>query len=333
MRFTLLLVLTACAATTQAQPLNYSILRIELMNSTLYWRGYCGPSDLGKNSNKLPTVAGNPFGTAVGVADIVSVNGQPVKGTAIANVGIGTITPNFTPGSPIGDFQMVPNETWYLAIMNLDGTVIGTLQIAGSGAGPAPAGAPKEITAASWTVTAGTGAFFGVRGYFQAPQDSVSPERRTTDCEDPAYRRINADSGGNKRHPVLYLVAPTQPQILTTSDGPVVVHASDSTLVTTAKPAKAGEVLTLYASGLGPTRPGVDPGQPFSADPLQIVNSPVQVLVNGIAADTLYAGGYPGTLDSYQVNFRVPDGTGSGQVSIQLTSAWMVGPPVKLQLQ
>src|SRR5712692_2526488 len=31
-------------------------------------------------------------------------------------------------------------------------------------------------------------------------------------------------------------------------------------------------MLTLLASGLGPTRSGVDPGQPFAADPPQIVD-------------------------------------------------------------
>jgi len=147
----------------------------------------------------------------------------------------------------------------------------------------------------------------GARGYFQPIQDSLSGERQTTDCEGPAYRRMNADSGGNKRHPILYLIPLTQPQILSTPNGPAVVHASDFTLVTAAKPARAGEALTLFAAGLGPTRPGVDPGQPFTANPPQIVNSPVQVLVNGSPGDTLYAGGYPGAADGYQVNFRVPE--------------------------
>jgi uncharacterized protein (TIGR03437 family) len=44
-------------------------------------------------------------------------------------------------------------------------------------------------------------------------------------------------------------------------------HASDNTLVTRAKPAKAGEILTLFASGLGPTKPGVDLGEPFPRIP------------------------------------------------------------------
>jgi uncharacterized protein (TIGR03437 family) len=77
----------------------------------------------------------------------------------------------------------------------------------------------------------------------------------------------------------------------------------------------------------------VDPGQPFLADPLQVVNSPVQVLVNGNPAEVLFAGGYPGAVDGYQVNFRVPDPTTSGQASIQLFSAWIGGPTVNIQVQ
>ena len=68
-------------------------------------------------------------------------------------------------------------------------------------------------------VTGGTGPFFGARGYWSAQQDSVPAERQTTDCEDRAYRRINADPGGNKRDGVLYLVPLTQPQVSTAPKG------------------------------------------------------------------------------------------------------------------
>ncbi len=42
-----------------------------------------------------------------------------------------------------------------------------------------------------------------------------------------------------------------------------VTHSSDFTLVNASKPAAAGEVLVLFAKGLGPTRPSVSSGQPF----------------------------------------------------------------------
>ena len=87
----------------------------------------------------------------------------------------------------------------------------------------------------------------------------------------------------------------------------------------------------MFASGLGPTRPGVDSGQPFTAD--QVCNSPIEVMVTGRPGEVLYAGGYPGAVDRYQVNFRVPDGTGSGTATVQLTSAWIAGPDVKIVVQ
>ena len=147
--------------------------------------------------------------------------------------------------------------------------------------------------------------------------------------EDPANRRIN---GVESALFILHLIPKRFPEVVTGPAGPGVFHA-DFSPVTAAKPAKAGEVLVLLASGLGPTRPGVDPGQPFSVEPLQVVNSPVQVLVNGNAGDVLYAGGYPGTVNNYQINFRVPDGTSAGQASIQLTAAWVMGPSINIPIQ
>ena len=64
-----------------------------------------------------------------------------------------------------------------------------------------------------------------------------------------------------------------------------------------------------------------------------MVNSPVEVLVNGKPGEVLYAGGYAGAVDGYQVNFRIPDGTASGQAFIQLNSAWIVGGAVKIAVR
>jgi uncharacterized protein (TIGR03437 family) len=138
---------------------------------------------------------------------------------------------------------------------------------------------------------------------------------------------------GNKRHPVLYLIPLTAPQVLVTSSGPAIIHAIDGTRVSALKPAKPGEILSLFASGLGPTKPGVEPGQPFPISPLQSVNSPVQVLVNVEPGDVSYAGGYPAAVDGYQVNFRVPNDAAPGMASIQVTSAWIGGPAVGMPVQ
>jgi len=112
-------------------------------------------------------------------------------------------------------------------------------------------------------IVGGTGAFLGARG--QMGQGAIAvPDRNASMTEDPANRRTH--DGGRVRY-VLHVIPMALPQIVTTASGPVVFHSSDFSPVTTAKPAKAGEVLITMATGVGPTRPGVDPGQPFPAYP------------------------------------------------------------------
>jgi uncharacterized protein (TIGR03437 family) len=124
-----------------------------------------------------------------------------------------------------------------------------------------------------------------------------------------------------------------RPEIIVDSIGPAVVHASDFTRVSAAKPAAAGENLILYATGLGPTRPGVDPGNPFTSNPQQVANSPIEVNANGTPASVLYAGGFPGAVDGYQVSFRLPAGIPSGDVRLQITAAFIAGPEVKIPIR
>ncbi|MBI3470115.1 MAG: hypothetical protein HY013_02010 [Candidatus Solibacter usitatus] len=131
---------------------------------------------------------------------------------------------------------------------------------------------------------------------------------------------------------MLTLIPMYVPQIAITGSGPAVFHA-DFSPVAEAKPARAGEVLIVRATGLGPTRPGVDPGQPFPLDPFQEVNSPVELSVNGKPAEVINRIGWPGLVDTYRVDFRVPDGTAAGMAALQLTAAWIAGPEVRIPVQ
>ena len=94
--------------------------------------------------------------------------------------------------------------------------------------------------------------------------------------------------------------------------------------------------ICTMATGLGPTRPGVDPGQPFSpypANPLQLINSPVDVTVNGQFAEVITAIGWPSLVDTYRVDFHVPAGTAPGRMRVQLSAAWIAGSPVDIPTQ
>jgi uncharacterized protein (TIGR03437 family) len=123
------------------------------------------------------------------------------------------------------------------------------------------------------------------------------------------------------------------PEVVITPYGPSVAHSDDLSLVSSAKPATAGEILSLFATGLGPTRASLAPGQPFPSSPLAVVNSPVAVTVNGKPAEVLSAVGYPGALDGYQVNFRVPQDVVSGTATIQVSAAWIAGAPVSVPVR
>jgi uncharacterized protein (TIGR03437 family) len=123
------------------------------------------------------------------------------------------------------------------------------------------------------------------------------------------------------------------PEIAMMPAGPAITHSSDFSPVTTSKPAAPGEILSLFATGLGPVNPGVDPGQPFPSSPPAAVNSPVEVTVNGKAAEVLAAVGYPGAVDGYQVNFQVPPGVAKGPASIQVSAAWISGAAVNIPVQ
>ena len=103
--------------------------------------------------------------------------------------------------------------------------------------------------------------------------------------------------------------------------------------MTSSKAAAEGELLSLFATGLGPVTPGVDPGQPFPSSPLATAISPVVVTVNGKAAEVLAAVGYPGGEDGYQVNFRMPSDAAKGVAAIQVSAAWIAGTPVDIAVQ
>src|SRR4030095_16730640 len=107
-------------------------------------------------------------------------------------------------------------------------------------------------------------------------------------------------NGGGRLKFVLQVIPMFMPQIVTTAKGPAVTHSSDFSLVTPSRPSMPGETLSAFVTGLGPTKSGVDPGKPVPPGAAAVVNSPVEVKVNGTPADVLAAVGFPGAVDGYQ---------------------------------
>ena len=184
----------------------------------------------------------------------------------------------------------------------------------------------------NFVITGGTGAFLGARGQLSvaAAAPGVVTQRNASITEDPANRQRN---GGGTVRWIAHVIPMARPEVTMLPSGPAITHSSDFSLVTVAKPAAQGEILSLFATGLGAVTARVDPGQPFPSSPLAAVNAPVQVTVNGKAAEVIGAVGYPGAVDTYQVNFRVPPDTARGPATIQVTAAWVSGTPVSIPVQ
>jgi hypothetical protein len=267
------------------------------------------------------------FGTTLAIADIVAVNGKPAKGTVVINMRTITLSAAPTPGQAISDTARGASSNYALEIQQADGTPVGNIYASGFSGGAPPPGAPLAVAGSNNAVVGGTGAFVGVRGQLGGGQGASI--RLASITEDPTNRRTN---GGGRLTVVVTLIPMSRPEIVTAASGPAIFHA-DFSPVTAAKPAKAGEVLIVRATGLGPTRPGVDPGKPFPTEAPQDVNSPVGVTVNGNSVDVINKVGWPGMLDTYRVDFRAPDGIAAGTATIQLTAAWIAGPSVNIPAQ
>jgi uncharacterized protein (TIGR03437 family) len=127
------------------------------------------------------------------------------------------------------------------------------------------------------------------------------------------YLRRNSDAG-----PALTIqLDTTSPELFLASSTTVVAAHENWTLVgdaatkdDTASPAKPGEILILYATGLGPFRYREDPleAPPCTANPIQL-RTEFKVLLNGTAVEDKlieYVGTAPGFVGVYQLNLRLP---------------------------
>ena len=326
------LVVYSQAAFTQGVP--STVLQIDVENFVRYVEDISDPSKFATNPNVTPASVPKNFGAFIAIADIVAVNGQPAKGTFSTRGRVVNLRPAPNPGEAIADTNRNVEEDMRFEILNVDGTAVGTIVGLEVGGGPPPPGAPLAVTQGNNALVGGTGAFFGARGFFgQAVTSQSVPSRMASMAEDPANRRRN---GGGKARMVLQVIPMELPQIVVNAGFPqipLVMHLGDSSLLTAYNPASAAETLRLLATGLGPTKPGVDPGQPFPASPVAAVNSPVTVTVNGKSATVVAAAGVPGAVGRYYVDFQVPSDTAKGYASIQVSAAWIQGSAVGIPIQ
>jgi minor extracellular serine protease Vpr len=89
--------------------------------------------------------------------------------------------------------------------------------------------------------------------------------------------------------------------------------------IDTNHPAQAGQIVTLYANGLGPVNNQPASGSPALASPLSATTTPATVTVGGQSATVLFSGLAPGYPALYQINATLPQGLASGIQPITVT--------------
>jgi uncharacterized protein (TIGR03437 family) len=92
-----------------------------------------------------------------------------------------------------------------------------------------------------------------------------------------------------------------------------------SYVVDATHPAHAGDIISIYCTGLGPVNPPVDVTQPAPNTPLSNVTGQLSVIIGNTSAEVLFAGLAPGFTGLYQVNARVPASVTTGSIPVQVS--------------
>ena len=141
------------------------------------------------------------------------------------------------------------------------------------------------------------------------------------------FATFQVSNNGVASNPVTLYQSLTAPGVFTSTQGgfkPGLGQAAaqhvNFSAVTQSNPAKVGETLQLYLTGLGSVTPVVDDGFAAPGNPPSTVDADVGVFVDGVPAAVTFKGLTPGLAGLYQVNFVVPDGVSSGLVYLAVST-------------
>ena len=125
---------------------------------------------------------------------------------------------------------------------------------------------------------------------------------------------VNANGVYSKPEPINTIAA--QPVLAAFSDGRIIAQDVNFNLINAQNPAHAGQVITLYLTGMGATNPPVPTGTLAPGSPLAVTASQPQVSIDTSSADILFSGLTPGAVGLYQVNIHIPANVRTGDLPL-----------------
>ena len=100
------------------------------------------------------------------------------------------------------------------------------------------------------------------------------------------------------------------------------IRHADYSVVSQASPAKPGEIVQVYLTGLGAVNPAVPDGTAAPTSPLAKVTAPVTAFIGGIQVSNIqFQGLSPGLASLYQLNLQIPSNVGPGSQPLEVQTA------------
>jgi len=156
------------------------------------------------------------------------------------------------------------------------------------------------------------------------PVYSVSPTQVSAQVPfgiTTSVAQIQVVNNGSLSNAVTEFVYETLPGVFTEPPGGLglgaVLHTNYA-LVTEKNPAKVGETVLVYATGMGTVFPTVGDGQPASSTSLSKTSHTITADVGGVSAVVSFSGLAPGYAGLYQINLQIPSGVTDGDNTLDI---------------
>ncbi len=257
----------------------------------------------------------NPVDLAAGEALVTVVNPQPNEGSSEA-----AAVTVLEPGEEVP--SVLPEGVVHGATFRFGAVSPGqTVSVFGEGLA-----ATAEAVATLPLPTSLGGATVRLADGSQAPLLFASPEQINflLPWEIPAERTvtIQVETGGRRSEPFQLETNFVSPGIFSVDQSgggqAAVLIAGEGVLAAPAgsapgaRPAKAGDYLEIYVTGLGDVIPRTPVEEPAPGGVVAEVREMPVVFLGGVQAPVLFAGRAPGFVGLYQINIQVPEGTQTG---------------------